>query len=184
MATLPSATDLKMDPSSLYREEMFTDRKMGAIRVLTPVKSDGTADGTRKTLYVGETQFDASRPPAVFELDAARLADAVEPSPGAATPSSALRREFEDSPRGGVSDHHARSTPGLLGGPGGSAARPPGRRRQAPAAIGSGPPRSPRAATTWRTHRPGGARRGLTLSGARSSTTSGPAAPSAPALAG
>ena len=35
-----------MDPSSLYREEMFTDRKMGAIRVLTPIKSDGAPDGT------------------------------------------------------------------------------------------------------------------------------------------
>ena len=46
MATQPSATELKMDPSSLYREEMFTDRKMGAIRVLTPVKSDGAPDGT------------------------------------------------------------------------------------------------------------------------------------------
>ena len=45
MTTQPSATELKMDPSSLYREEMFTDRKMGAIRVLTPVKSDGAPDG-------------------------------------------------------------------------------------------------------------------------------------------
>src|SRR6187402_2335105 len=73
MATQPSATELKMDPSSLYREEMFTDRKMGAIRVLTPVKSDGAPDGTRKVLYVGETQLltQAGLLPLVFELDAA-----------------------------------------------------------------------------------------------------------------
>ena len=30
-----------MDAAALYQEEMFTDRKVGAIRRLTPVKSDG-----------------------------------------------------------------------------------------------------------------------------------------------
>ena len=30
-----------MDASSLYREEVFTDRKVGTIRVLTPVQPSG-----------------------------------------------------------------------------------------------------------------------------------------------
>jgi hypothetical protein len=30
--------ELKMDPTNLYREEIITDRKIGTIRVMTPVK--------------------------------------------------------------------------------------------------------------------------------------------------
>jgi len=37
-------TDPKMDPATLYREEIYTDRKVGTIRTLTPVKSDGSPD--------------------------------------------------------------------------------------------------------------------------------------------
>ena len=33
----------KMDPASLFREEVITDRKVGTIRVLTPIRSDGSA---------------------------------------------------------------------------------------------------------------------------------------------
>ena len=119
MATQPSATELKMDPSSLYREEMFTDRKMGAIRVLTPVKSDGAPDGTRKVLYVGETQLltQAGLLPLVFELDATSLADAVERT----------RRELEDLRREAASSIITPDRmPGLLGGPGGPGGLPGG----------------------------------------------------------
>jgi hypothetical protein len=36
MATRPdSSTELKIDPSSLYLEEIFTDRRVGTIRRLT-----------------------------------------------------------------------------------------------------------------------------------------------------
>src|SRR5579864_3948715 len=49
--------ELKMDPANLFREEIFTDRKIGTIRVMTPVKSDSSADASRKVIYVGETQL-------------------------------------------------------------------------------------------------------------------------------
>ena len=49
--------NLTMDAASVYREDVYTDRKVGTIRVMTPVKSDGTADPARKTLYVGEAQM-------------------------------------------------------------------------------------------------------------------------------
>ena len=41
-----------MDPASLYREEVFTDRKIGTIRVLTPVTPAGATDATRAVLYL------------------------------------------------------------------------------------------------------------------------------------
>ena len=80
MASEPSALELKMDPTSLYREDTFTDRRMGLIRVLTPVTSDGLTDPNRKVLYVGEAQLlTAAGPlPLSFEIEAASLGEAAE----------------------------------------------------------------------------------------------------------
>ena len=36
-----------MDSASLYREEIITDRKVGTIRMLTPLKTDGATDAAR-----------------------------------------------------------------------------------------------------------------------------------------
>jgi hypothetical protein len=58
MADQQNATiNLSVDRSNLYREELFTDLKVCTIRKLTPVKSDGTADKTRKNIYVGQTHL-------------------------------------------------------------------------------------------------------------------------------
>src|SRR4030067_938987 len=40
----PNAPAAKMDAADLWREEVFTDRKLGAIRRLTPVRTDGAAE--------------------------------------------------------------------------------------------------------------------------------------------
>lgn len=71
--------ELKMDPANLYREEIFSDRKVGTIRVMTPVKSDGAADASRKVIYVGETQLmtPVGALPLAFEIDAASLGNAA-----------------------------------------------------------------------------------------------------------
>ena len=71
--------DPKMDTASLYREEIITDRKVGTLRVLTPVKTDGTADAKRETLYVGEAQLMTSvgALPINFEIEAKTLDEAV-----------------------------------------------------------------------------------------------------------
>ena len=50
-------TEAKMDASSLYREEIITDRKVGTIRMLTPIKIDGTVDSGRPVIYMGEAQI-------------------------------------------------------------------------------------------------------------------------------
>ena len=72
-------TEPVMDGSSLYREEIFTDRKVGTIRVLTPVQTGGSPDLGRKVLYVGEAQLltTAGALPLSFEIDARSLEDAV-----------------------------------------------------------------------------------------------------------
>src|SRR2546430_16630555 len=58
MATRPEQTssELKVDPASLYQEEIFTDRRVGTIRRLTPIKKDGARDTARAVLHVRETQ--------------------------------------------------------------------------------------------------------------------------------
>ena len=81
MATDPGmrVADAAMDETSLYREEIYTDRKVGTLRVLLPVKADGTADAQRRTIYQGEAQLmtNVGPLPISFDIDATNLADAV-----------------------------------------------------------------------------------------------------------
>lgn len=82
MATKSEATtnDIKVDPKSLYLEEVFTDRRIGTIRRLTPVGKDGERDQARAVLYVGETQVltPAGALPIAFEIGAGSLEEAAE----------------------------------------------------------------------------------------------------------
>jgi hypothetical protein len=78
MAGPRDALEPNMDANDLYREDIYSDRKVGTIRVLTPVKSDGTVDTTRATSYVGQAQImtPAGALPLSFEIDARSLAEA------------------------------------------------------------------------------------------------------------
>ena len=81
MATKPEGVnDIKVDPASLYLEEVFTDRRVGTIRRMTPVKKDGERDEARAVIYVGETQVltPAGALPIGFEIGAGSLEDAAE----------------------------------------------------------------------------------------------------------
>ncbi|HEY7658537.1 MAG TPA: hypothetical protein VH881_16865 [Burkholderiales bacterium] len=73
-------TEPKMDSKSLYREEIITDRKVGTIRVLTPIKSDGSSDASRAITYIGEAQLLTSvgTLPINFEIEAQSLEEAVK----------------------------------------------------------------------------------------------------------
>ena len=68
-----------MDAKSLYREEIYTDRKMGTLRVMLPVTASGDPDKARPTLYLGEAQLMTNMGPLPisFEIEADTLADAV-----------------------------------------------------------------------------------------------------------
>jgi hypothetical protein len=75
-----TATELKMDAADLYREDTFTDRKVGSIRRLTPVNPDGSEDSKRRVLYVGQAQLltPVGALPLTFEIDAGSLKEAVD----------------------------------------------------------------------------------------------------------
>jgi hypothetical protein len=72
-------TEPQMDAAALYREEVYTDRKIGTIRRLTPVKSDGSTDTARQVAYVGEAQIitPMGTLPLSFEIPAQSLTEAI-----------------------------------------------------------------------------------------------------------
>src|SRR5258708_13495245 len=94
--------ELKMDPANLYREEICTDRKIGTIRVMTPVKSDSSVDAGRKVIYVGETQLmtPVGALPLAFEVEAQSLGEAsVKFAEAAAVPAERAVRECQQMPQ-------------------------------------------------------------------------------------
>lgn len=72
-------SDFNMDSKTLYREEIFTDRKTGTVRVMTPVTDDGATDIERPVLYMGQTQImtPMGTLPISFEIEASSLTEAV-----------------------------------------------------------------------------------------------------------
>ena len=80
---MSSSTDGRqatMDSTQLYREETFTDRKVGTVRRLTPVAADGSPDAARPVIFLGQAQVmtPMGAVPLSFELDAATLNEAIE----------------------------------------------------------------------------------------------------------
>jgi hypothetical protein len=73
-----NAPDPKMDVNDLYREDTITDRKVGTIRVMTPIRPDGSTDPARTAVYVGQAQImtPAGVLPLTFEIPATTLAEA------------------------------------------------------------------------------------------------------------
>jgi hypothetical protein len=79
MADTTKVTDAAMDAASLYREEIYTDRKVGTLRVLVPVKDDGSPDAARPTVFQGEAQLMTNMGPLPisFDIEASNLSEAV-----------------------------------------------------------------------------------------------------------
>tara|TARA_B110000503_G_C7166885_1_gene422363 strand:- start:1815 stop:2192 length:378 start_codon:yes stop_codon:yes gene_type:complete len=69
-----------MDPNSLFREENFTDQKMGAIRKLTPVNADGSDDDDRSIMFFGSAQVmtPMGAMPLNFALEGNTIGEAAE----------------------------------------------------------------------------------------------------------
>src|SRR5688572_12230768 len=71
--------EAEMDVQALYREELFTDRKVGAIRRLTPVTNMGADDPARPVLFIGQAEIMTNMGPVPinFEIPGKNLSDAV-----------------------------------------------------------------------------------------------------------
>ncbi|MDA3921050.1 MAG: hypothetical protein PF501_10280 [Salinisphaera sp.] len=77
--------EIKIDADNMYREESFSDLKVGSIRRLIPVNASGEDDTAREIIYEGSASLmtPAGSLPLSFELEADGLADAIAKFPEA-----------------------------------------------------------------------------------------------------
>ena len=77
--------EFSVNRQNLYREESFTDMKVASIRRLTPVKSDGSEDKSRKAIFVGQTSLMTPNGPVPIQalIDARQLQQAIKKFPEA-----------------------------------------------------------------------------------------------------
>jgi hypothetical protein len=80
MSSTTDGRQATMDPTQIYLEETFTDRKVGTIRRLTPVTADGSTDAARPVIFVGQAQVmtPMGAIPISFDLEAVSLNMAIE----------------------------------------------------------------------------------------------------------
>ena len=77
--------EIQMDGNNMYREDNYTDLRVGSIRRMTPVKSDGTDDPTRSVLFMAQAQLVSQMGPLPVscEIEAATLDEALAKFPEA-----------------------------------------------------------------------------------------------------
>jgi hypothetical protein len=81
----PDQIDFTFEKQNLCREESVTDLKIGSIRCLKPIKTDGTEDESRQVIFVGHTQLNSPQGlvPVQAALEATTLEKAIDEFPGA-----------------------------------------------------------------------------------------------------
>jgi len=72
--------NISIDGDNLWKEENFTDLKVGSIRKLTPIKIDGTVDESRKATFSATTNImtPGGALPISGDIEASTLEEAVE----------------------------------------------------------------------------------------------------------
>lgn len=97
MASQPDLPDVKLDPTSLYQEDVFTDRRAGTIRRLRPITASGDADPSRPMLFSGQTQLltPAGVLPLGFDIEATTLTEAIAKFPDGVK--AALEQAIEEA---------------------------------------------------------------------------------------
>jgi len=80
-----SLENIKFDGANIWKEENYTDLKVGSIRKLTPIKLDGTEDDSRNATFSATTNImtPGGALPVSGEIEASTLAEAVEKFPEA-----------------------------------------------------------------------------------------------------
>ncbi len=118
-----TSEELRLDESELYREETFTDLKVGSIRRLSPVTADGKPDTGRPILFVGQTQLltQVGPLPVQARIEARTLEEAIAKFPAAIEEAVAsMMDELRDMQRREASRivvPGADTTSKILGGP-------------------------------------------------------------------
>lgn len=71
--------EMIMKVEDLYREEIFTDLRMGSIRKLIPVKPDGSVDDSREVRFSGQARImtPGGALPLSFEIEAKDIGEAA-----------------------------------------------------------------------------------------------------------
>lgn len=80
-----SVGEMRVDVSNLYQEEVFTDQRVASIRRLNPVKPDGSPDGSRDAVFVGQTNVMSAAGPLPIDcpIEAKTLEEAMQKFPEA-----------------------------------------------------------------------------------------------------
>lgn len=80
-----SLSDIQVDTSNLYREEIITDLRVASIRRLVPIRADGSDDPSREPMFTGQTTLmSAGGPvPVQCQIEATTLEDAAAKFPDA-----------------------------------------------------------------------------------------------------
>lgn len=79
MASDEMEMEIRMEGDQLYKEEVFTDRRVGTIQRLTRVDAAGDPVPGEKVIFVGQTQLmtRAGPLPLSFEIPATNLTEAA-----------------------------------------------------------------------------------------------------------
>ena len=94
-----ASADFSVDRSNLYREETFSDLKVGTIKRLTPVRPDGSEDKSRKVMFVGQSSLMTPHGPGPIQnvIPAKELQQAIKKFPEAMQ--AAMDRLVEEAQR-------------------------------------------------------------------------------------
>ena len=75
-----SLDDIQMDGANLYREDVFSDRRVGTIQRLTPVTANGDEDPSRPVRFLGQASLmtPGGSLPISLEIEADSLEAAID----------------------------------------------------------------------------------------------------------
>lgn len=111
--------EIKIDADNMFREESFSDLKVGSIRRLVPVTADGEDDPARDVRYEGSASLmtPAGNLPLSFELEADSLSGAIDKFPEAVN--AAAERAIDELKEMQRQQSQKIQVPGQDGGQGG-----------------------------------------------------------------
>lgn len=72
--------EIEFNALDLWREEIITDRMVGSIRIMTPIKVDGSTDSARQVEFYAQTQImtQGGALPIEGQIEAETLAEAIK----------------------------------------------------------------------------------------------------------